>query len=47
MAIQQLSELRFIPKVQIVGPLPESVQHYTEFAAALGTTPSPAAMQRL
>ncbi|PBC51785.1 substrate-binding domain-containing protein [Rhodococcus sp. ACPA1] len=37
LAIQQLSELRFVPEVQIVGPLPESVQHYTEFSAALGT----------
>lgn len=36
LAIQQLSELRFVPGVDIVGPLPESVQRYTEFSAAVG-----------
>lgn len=34
-AIQQLSELLFVPDAQIVGPLPAQVQHYTEFSAAL------------
>jgi ABC-type molybdate transport system substrate-binding protein len=35
LAIQQLSELKFVPGVDIVGPLPEEVQRYTEFSAAL------------
>jgi ABC-type molybdate transport system substrate-binding protein len=35
-AIQQLSELRFVPGVQIVGPLPEGAQHYTHFTAGMG-----------
>lgn len=34
-AIQQMSELLFVPEAQIVGPLPAEVQHYTEFAATL------------
>jgi molybdate transport system substrate-binding protein len=36
-AIQQLSELLFVPEAEIVGPFPAEVQHYTEFAATLGT----------
>ncbi|MBF8189402.1 substrate-binding domain-containing protein [Nonomuraea sp. K274] len=35
-AIQQLSELRFVPEARIAGPFPDDVQHYTEFSAALG-----------
>lgn len=34
-AIQQLSELLYVPEAQIVGPLPAEVQHYTEFSVAL------------
>lgn len=34
-AIQQMSELLFVPEAEIVGPFPEAVQHYTEFSAAL------------
>jgi molybdate transport system substrate-binding protein len=34
-AIQQLSELLFVPEAQIVGPFPDEVQHYTEFSATL------------
>lgn len=37
-AIQQLSELAFVPEAQIVGGLPDDVQNYTEFSVALGTT---------
>lgn len=37
LAVQQLSELRFVPKARLVGPLPHAVQHYTVFAAATGT----------
>ena len=36
-AVQQMSELLFVPEATIVGPFPEEVQHYTEFAAALAT----------
>ncbi|SDD59520.1 molybdate ABC transporter substrate-binding protein [Glycomyces harbinensis] len=34
-AIQQLSELLFVPEARIVGPFPAEVQHYTEFSATL------------
>jgi molybdate transport system substrate-binding protein len=34
-AIQQLSELLFVPEAQIAGPFPAEVQQYTEFSAAL------------
>ncbi|SDC96424.1 molybdate ABC transporter substrate-binding protein [Glycomyces harbinensis] len=36
LAVQQLSELRFVPRARLVGPLPEGAQHYTVFAAAVG-----------
>lgn len=39
LAVQQLSELLFVPGTEIVGPLPEEVQHVTEFSAALGSQP--------
>jgi molybdate transport system substrate-binding protein len=35
LAVQQLSELLFVTAVQIVGPFPTELQHYTEFSAAL------------
>ncbi len=34
LAVQQLSELMLIDGITIVGPLPEAVQHYTEFSVA-------------
>lgn len=34
-AVQQMSELLFVPEAQIVGPFPDEVQHHTEFSAAL------------
>jgi len=37
LAVQQLSELRFVPEARLVGPLPDAAQHYTVFAAATGT----------
>lgn len=37
LAIQQLSELKYVPKVKIVGPLPTAVQHYTEFSGAIAS----------
>jgi molybdate transport system substrate-binding protein len=40
LAVQQLSELLFVPGAEIVGPLPEEVQHVTEFSAAFGSQPA-------
>ncbi|MFC8075618.1 substrate-binding domain-containing protein [Streptomyces sp. NPDC057307] len=37
LAVQQLSELLFVPEAEVVGPLPEGAQHITEFSVALGT----------
>ena len=34
-AVQQLSELATVADVDVVGPLPADVQHFTEFSAAL------------
>ncbi|QDQ16097.1 ABC transporter substrate-binding protein [Streptomyces spectabilis] len=36
LAVQQLSELRFVPRARVVGPFPEEVQHYTDLSVALG-----------
>ncbi|MEJ3655584.1 substrate-binding domain-containing protein [Actinomycetes bacterium KLBMP 9759] len=38
LAVQQVSELRFVEAVDVLGPLPEAVQHHTRFAAAVGST---------
>jgi molybdate transport system substrate-binding protein len=35
LAIQQISELRFVPGIAVVGPLPEPVQVYTDFSVAV------------
>ncbi|KRE59396.1 hypothetical protein ASG92_22460 [Arthrobacter sp. Soil736] len=35
LAIQQISELRFVPGIAVVGPLPEPVQAYTDFSVAV------------
>ncbi|GAA4050721.1 substrate-binding domain-containing protein [Arthrobacter methylotrophus] len=35
LAIQQMSELMFVPEAQIAGPLPADVQQYTPFSAAV------------
>lgn len=35
LAVQQLSELLFVPEAHILGPFPAEVQHYSEFSAAL------------
>jgi molybdate transport system substrate-binding protein len=34
-AVQQLSELKTVPGVDVIGPLPEPVQHTTLFSAAI------------
>lgn len=34
-AVQQMSELRFVPGARIAGPLPPEVQHYTAFSAGV------------
>ncbi|MCD0445425.1 substrate-binding domain-containing protein [Glycomyces sp. A-F 0318] len=36
LAVQQLSELRFVPEARLAGLLPDAVQHYTVFAAGVG-----------
>jgi len=48
-AVQMLSELRLVTGADIVGPLPEALQHYTVFSAALGqqATDSPQAQALL
>jgi molybdate transport system substrate-binding protein len=40
LAIQQISELKSVTGIDVVGPLPDGVQHYTEFSAALGSQSS-------
>jgi molybdate transport system substrate-binding protein len=35
MAIHQMSELMLVPEARVIGPLPHTVQHYTEFSATL------------
>ncbi len=35
LALQQMSELLAVPEARIVGPLPDDVQHYTSFSAAI------------
>lgn len=34
LAIQQISELRFVEGIEVAGPLPADVQHHSEFSAA-------------
>jgi molybdate transport system substrate-binding protein len=48
-AVQQMSELRFVPEAKIAGPLPPEVQHYTVFSAGVAAqaTNSPAAISLL
>ena len=45
---QQISELRPVPGVEVVGPLPAAVQRITVFSAAVGDRPprTPAAAAR-
>ncbi|MCB5906537.1 substrate-binding domain-containing protein [Streptomyces pinistramenti] len=47
LAVQQLSELAFVPGTDVVGPLPEPARHDTEFTAALATGPTAPAASAL
>ncbi|MFK0250601.1 molybdate ABC transporter substrate-binding protein [Amycolatopsis azurea] len=47
LAVQQISELRFVPQARIVGPLPDGAQHYSELSAALGCSAPPEAADLL
>jgi molybdate transport system substrate-binding protein len=40
-AIQQVSELRFVPGFHVVGPLPEDCQTYTDFSCGLAADLDP------
>ncbi|ELT44215.1 hypothetical protein G205_13497 [Arthrobacter nitrophenolicus] len=35
LAVQQISELKLVPEVNFLGPLPAAVQRYTEFSTYL------------
>jgi molybdate transport system substrate-binding protein len=41
LAVQQVSELRFVPGIAVVGPLPEAVQAYTDFSVAVTSFGAP------
>ncbi|WHT22844.1 substrate-binding domain-containing protein [Crossiella sp. CA-258035] len=47
LAVQQLSELAFVPQARIAGPLPDAVQQYSELSIALGVAASPQARELL
>lgn len=47
LAVQQISELRFVPQAKIIGPLPDGAQHYSEMSAALGCSAPPEAADLL
>ena len=40
LGFQQLSELMFLPGIEVVGPLPPAIQHVTTFSAAVCATSS-------
>lgn len=48
LGVQQIGELKGVPGVDYIGPLPESLQHYTLFAACLSSAlvSAPAASQK-
>jgi molybdate transport system substrate-binding protein len=46
LAIQQVSELRFVKGITVVGPLPEAVQAYTDFSVAVTSVGSASAGAR-
>ncbi|MEV6909209.1 substrate-binding domain-containing protein [Amycolatopsis sp. NPDC051071] len=47
LAVQQVSELKFVPQARIIGPLPDGAQHYSELSAALGCSAPPEAADLL
>jgi molybdate transport system substrate-binding protein len=47
LAVQQMSELKFVPQARIVGPLPEAVQHYSAMSVATGHPGKPEAVALL
>ncbi|WP_409491473.1 substrate-binding domain-containing protein [Amycolatopsis sp. cmx-11-12] len=47
LAVQQISELKFVPQAKIIGPLPDGAQHYSEMSAALGCSAPPEAADLL
>jgi len=47
LAVQQVSELKFVPQARIVGPLPDGAQHYSELSIALGPAVPPEAADLL
>jgi molybdate transport system substrate-binding protein len=46
LAIHQISEILPVPGVVLVGPLPEAIQNYTEYAGAVGPAVPPSAPAR-
>lgn len=44
LAVQQMSELKFVPGARIVGPLPDAVQRYSELSVATGPSAKPEAV---
>ncbi len=47
LAVQQVSELKFVSRARIVGPLPDGAQHYSELSIALGCSAPPEAADLL
>lgn len=46
LALQQMSELLVVPGITVLGPLPEELQNYTTYTAALAAAPGDAAAAR-
>lgn len=47
LAIHQISEIKAVPGVTLVGPIPADIQHHTVYAAALPATPAPEPVKAL
>ena len=46
LALQQMSELLVVPGITVLGPLPEELQNYTTYTAAVSSSPGDAAAAR-